>query len=135
MSETVQVNIRVPAEARDVLTRIGARLRADPSFADQLEALLAEDAPATGLSLAERMARIEEHLGIAEKTDTPQRVAPDTPALTTGEGRGRRLTPAGEKDLELRLGAGQPETDIAEAMGISINTVRARRKAMDERLL
>lgn len=134
MSETVQANIRVPAEARDVLTRIGARLRADPSFADQLEVLLAEDATATGLSLAERMARIEEHLGI-ETTDTPQRVAPDTPALTTGEGRGRRLTPAGEAEVERRIEAGEDDATIAGALDVSANTVKARRQRIGERLL
>lgn len=133
MSETVQANIRVPAETRDLLTRIGARLRADPSFADQLEALLADDATATGLSLAERMARIEEHLGI--ETDTPQRGAPDTPALTTGEGRGRRLTPAGEAEVERRIEAGEDDSTIAGALDVSANAIKARRQRIGERLL
>lgn len=130
MSDTKQVNIRVPDEARDVLARIGARLRAEPGFAAQLESYLDTlDDQTADATLADRVARIEEHLGITPH-DNPQ----DTP-LAIGEGRGRRLTPAGEKDIELRIGAGQPDADIASAMGISLNAVKARRKVIDERLL
>lgn len=135
MSETKQVNIRVPDEARDVLARIGARLRTDPGFVAQLESYLDTlDDQTADATLADRVARIEAHLGITP-TDNPPGTPPEKSTWTTGEGRGRRLTPAGEKDIELRIGAGQTDADIAAAMGISLNAVKARRKVIDERLL
>ena len=153
MPETRQFNVRIPDEARDVLTRIATRLREDDRFAARLEAFMDTlDDPTADDSLAERVARIEARLDAmggdltAEirsdtPTDTPQRDAPsqvgtaDTPALTTGEGRGRRLTTAGEVEVERHIEAGETDDTIATALEVSKNTVRARRKKIDERLL
>jgi len=153
MSDTRQFNVRIPDEARDVLTRIATRLREDDKFAARLTAFMDTlDDPTADDSLAERVARIEARLdamggdqlstrvddvqGIP--TDTPHRDAPsqpDTPALTTGEGRGRRLTTAGEVEVERRIEAGETDDTIATALEVSKNTVRARRRKIDERLL
>lgn len=134
MSATRQFNVRVPDEARDVLTRIATRIREDRTFIDRINGWLdtVEDGTADD-SLAERVARIEAALaeGEVKTVITPDDTPPDTPPLTTGEGRGLRLTEAGEHDLALRIGAGQPDDDIAAAMGISTNTVRARRKRIE----
>lgn len=142
MSGTRQFNVRVPDEARDVLTRIATRIREDRTFIDRINGWLdtVEDGTADD-SLAERVARIEAALAergpvtVTTPSGTPPNTPDDTPPLTTGEGRGLRLTEAGEHDLALRIGAGQPDEDIAAAMGISTNTVRARRKKIGERLL
>ena len=63
MAETVQVNIRVPEEAKDVITRLGFRLRKEPEFLERLIVLV------DGLAepdVAERLARIEARLAILE---------------------------------------------------------------------
>ena len=146
MPETRQFNVRIPDEARDVLTRIATRLREDDRFVARLEAFMDTlDDPTADDSLAERVARIEARLDAmggenrvptepnftSAPTDTPQ----DTPTLTTGEGRGRRLTTAGEVEVERRIEAGETDDTIATALEVSKNTVRARRKKIDERLL
>lgn len=46
-----------------------------------------------------------------------------------GEGRGRRLTPAGKAELARRLAAGETNREIAEALGIRPNAVANARKA------
>ena len=131
---TRQFNVRIPDEARDVLTRIATRLREDDQFAARLEAWLDTlDDDTADETLAERVARIEARLdgmGSDTPTDTPQ----GTP-WTTGEGRGRRLTTAGEAEVERRIEAGDDDATVAEALGVSTNTIRVRRKAMGERLL
>jgi len=122
MSETKQVNIRVPDEARDVLARIGARLRTDPGFVAQLEGYLDTlDDQTADATLADRVARIEQHLGI-----TPQGTPPGTP-LATGEGRGRRLTPAGEAEVARRIEAGEDDATIAGALDVTTNAIKSRR--------
>jgi len=63
MAETVQVNIRVPAEAKDLISKLGQRLRSDPDFIDQLAALLDGG---TDPDLAERLERIEARLAALE---------------------------------------------------------------------
>ena len=53
---TAQVNMRVPEESREILLAVGARLRADPAFAEQLQRFL------DGVgdkSLADRVAALE----------------------------------------------------------------------------
>lgn len=59
-----QVNMRVPEESREVLLQVGARLRADPAFADQLRRFL------DGLgdsNLADRVAALEARLDAMER--------------------------------------------------------------------
>tara|TARA_R100000935_G_scaffold55922_1_gene86532 strand:- start:9406 stop:9606 length:201 start_codon:yes stop_codon:yes gene_type:complete len=60
---SAQVNMRVPDEAREILLAVGARLRADPTFADQLQRFL------DGVgdkSLADRVAALEARLDAVE---------------------------------------------------------------------
>ena len=161
MPETRQFNVRIPDEARDVLTRIATRLREDDKFAARLTAFMDTlDDPTADDSLAERVARIEARLDamdapksggnpdaslatlpVSTPTDTPQRdvlsqlATADTPALTTGEGRGRRLTTAGEVEVERRIEAGEDNATIARALDVSTNTVQKRRNDIAARLL
>ncbi len=60
MAETVQVNVRVPEEARALILRLATRLRDDPSFPAALERFLDDLGPVdNGLTLTERVARLE----------------------------------------------------------------------------
>lgn len=167
MSDTRQFNVRIPDDARDVLTRIATRLREDDKFVARLTAFMDTlDDPTADDSLAERVARIEARLDamggasspnlgeqvhgqVGQAHDTPSDNLSDrmntlhrqlggtegTPPLTTGEGRGRRLTTAGEIEVERRIEAGDDDSTIAAALGVSANTVRARRRKIGERLL
>ena len=63
MAETVQANIRVPAEAKDLIGRLGRKLRDEPDFLERLTALV--DGP-TGPDLADRLAQIEARLAALE---------------------------------------------------------------------
>lgn len=53
--------------------------------------------------------------------------------LVTGEGRQRRLTPAGEREVERRLAEGQGDAEIASALGVARNSVANRRRRRAER--
>jgi hypothetical protein len=64
MAETVQVNIRVQPEAKDIIARLGRKLRDDPAFLDRLTALV--DGP-TGPDLTDRLAEIEARLAALER--------------------------------------------------------------------
>lgn len=81
MIEPRQLNVRVPDEARDLMTTIAARLRHDEGFSDKLAAWLETlNDPTADDSLAERVARIEARLdamGVAG--DDAQLSAPTTP--------------------------------------------------------
>ena len=162
MADTRQFNVRVPEDAREVLSRLVARLKEDAGFKARIEAWLdsIEDGTA-GDTLAERVARIEarlDALGAAPDRALPPEGTPpgnpsksgqippgsplksedtpqDTPALTIGEGRGRRLTVAGEIEVERRVAAGEDVTTISEALGVSKGTVRARVKKIERRLI
>lgn len=60
MAETVQVNVRVPEEAREVMIKMAARLRDDPLFFIALNRFLDDIGPvAEGLTLTERVAKLE----------------------------------------------------------------------------
>lgn len=241
MTEPRQLNVRVPDEARDLMTTIAARLRHDEGFADRLAAWLETlDDPTADDTLAERVARLEawreaiegenrdpnepnssrpeelpgaanapttpetpttptdtprstpqreaedartnlveasdevphpfdapqreasEHLqtfgdstlsprsGRSDTpTDTPPRGAPenvrkffpgsesppDTPHLTTGEGKSRRLTKEGIVEVERRIQAGENDKAISKAVGVGVGTVQKRRKVVEARLL
>ena len=54
---TSQVNMRVPEESREILLAVGARLRADPAFAEVLQRFLDGQGDK---SLADRVAALEE---------------------------------------------------------------------------
>ena len=64
---SVQVNLRAPEEARDLLQRVAARLRHDPAFHGQLEQFLRDlDDDTITPTLADRVARIEARLAALE---------------------------------------------------------------------
>ena len=123
---TRQLNLRVPDAARDILSRVAVRLKENEALIPRLEAWLAgldEDAPA--LSVTERLEALERRLEALEggnPTGNPQR----TP-WTIGEGAGRRLTTEGEGEVKRRIEAGESDAAIAEAVGVSSNTIKARR--------
>ena len=56
MATQAQVNMRVPEDAREILLAVGARLRADPAFAEELQRFLDG---AGDKSLADRVAALE----------------------------------------------------------------------------
>lgn len=61
MAETVQVNVRVPEEARALVLRLATRLRDDPSFPYALDRFLNDfeaNSP-SGMTLTERVALLE----------------------------------------------------------------------------
>lgn len=61
MAETVQVNVRVPEEARTLILRLATRLRDDPSFIYAVDRFLGDfeaNSP-DGMTLTERVARLE----------------------------------------------------------------------------
>lgn len=63
MAETDQINIRVPSEAKELIRKLGRRLRDEPDFLERLAALVdGDDSP----DLAERLARIEARLAALE---------------------------------------------------------------------
>lgn len=60
MANTVQINVRLPEEAREVMLRLASRLRDDPSALDALERFVDGLGPiGGGLTLSERVARLE----------------------------------------------------------------------------
>ena len=67
MTAQAQVNIRVPEAARDVLLKVGAKLRQDPAAVEALEAFLASlDDPTATPALADRVAALEARLAKLE---------------------------------------------------------------------
>lgn len=102
MTEPRQLNVRVPDEARDLMTTIAARLRHDEGFADRLAAWLETlDDPTADDTLAERVARLEawreamEGAHVSEgKVSTPTTpTPPETPTTPTDT---PRSTPQGD---------------------------------------
>ena len=67
--------------------------------------------------------------------DTPPPKTADQPQFTTGEGKGRRLTTAGEIEAERRILAGESDATIADFLGVGLATVRQQRKKVEGRLL
>jgi len=113
----VQVNLRVPADQKDLIHETARRLREDDGFAERLRALVESDQAAPGVQdqlneLFERVAALETAGGQA------------TPWL---DARGR-LTSEGEAELERRLQAGDRVNDVADALGVTASAV-SRRKA------
>lgn len=150
MTPSEQVNVRVPQSARDLILRIARSLRDDTAFAGKLERFLDQYGDGTiGPLLSERVDRIERRLDAMERrgiistpTDTP-RSAPDgtnlfgeregpDPAWTIGEGRGRRLSLEGERELLRRIEAGEDDATIAKAMGLRTFAVQNRRQKLED---
>ena len=60
---TPQVNIRVPEDAREVLLRVGARLRTDPAFTTQLRRFMdVLDDPTVTPTVADRVGLLEDRV-------------------------------------------------------------------------
>lgn len=83
-------------------------------------------APVAGI--LEEQTDIEDLLGTRQH---PQPHPSMNPEWFNGrEGRARRLSPEGERELERRIATGFNDKDIALTMGCAVNTVSNRRKAM-----
>jgi DNA-binding NarL/FixJ family response regulator len=125
----VQINLRIPEDDRDLMQRVAARLRHDPAFRGQLDQFLRDlDDDTITPTLADRVARLEARI-IEVLGDTPPDTPKDTP-FATGQGRARRLTPAGEVEVNRRIIDGQSDADIAAALGVSPNAVKNRRQSI-----
>lgn len=146
-----QVNVRVPSNGRDLILRLARLMREDSRFSAKLERFLddIEDKTATPL-LGERIEQIERRLltietktGISTPPPTPRRTphenlfgeadGPD-PIWTTGEGRGRRLSHEGEKELERRIIAGEDNNTISKAMGLKVFAIQNRRDKIEKEM-
>ena len=147
MAISEQVNVRVPSTARDLILRIARLLRDDTAFGSRLERFINEYEDASvGPLLSERVDRIERRLdgierkaGVVTPSSTPpvtpgqnlfgEREGPD-PAWTIGEGRGRRRSLEGERELERRIRAGEDNATIAKGMGLRPYAVQNRREGI-----
>ena len=72
-------------------------------------------------------------VGASQADPETGQASPAVPAdpWTSGEGRQKRLTPAGLAELDRRLSAGESVPAIAEALGVSHQTVSKRRAALE----
>ena len=146
-------SFRAPAEHHALVHAIAKALRRRPDLAEPLRLLLGQvadsDAPAEPLpdlaGLLRRLAAVEqrvaEHdalhaLQPALRPPVVQAEGPTQPAVaskapaepwTIGEGRMKRLTAAGVAELDRRLSAGESDSGIAVALGVSAQTVNKRR--------
>jgi len=114
----VQVNLRVPAEQKDLIHEAARRLREDDGFAERLRALVESDQAAPGVQdqlneLFERVAALESGGQTAPWLDA----------------RGR-LTSEGEAELERRLQAGERVNDVADALGVTASAVSRRKSKL-----
>lgn len=152
MTLTVQVNVRVPADTQELLAKIARRLREDDSFRHRLQRFMEEETdPGLGALLSQRLARVEQRLDemqeaqalAADQYAEAQDMLPKPPEIggsfvklvkpavkppvfTVGIGRGRRLTQAGEEELQRLISTGMSITDIARQLGITPHAVHAR---------
>ena len=155
-------SFRAPAEFHPLVHSVAKALTRRPDLAEPLRVLLATvadtAAPAEPLpSLADLVRRLDaverqvaEHgalLAVQPALPAPAVRAEGSamPALptvlhaphgepwTVGEGKQRRLTAAGLAELDRRLDAGELVAAIAEALGVSVMTVRRRRDGGAER--
>lgn len=153
MARIEQVNIRIPVEARSVISRIARRLREDHGFIHRLRRFMDEEENTVGAALlSERVAKIEGNLARVmhalppeaiheieratgmlrtsrEFSDPEQQVhepnLPD-PRWATGEGRGRRLTEEGVAEMTRLFHEGAKVTEIAEHLGVNVFAVKVR---------
>lgn len=156
----VQINLRVPEEARSVLSRLTARLREDPAFLAALENLVGDPDPAgAGLPLADRVTAAEaalqdlaarlaalEQVGAtgALPATVQEPAAPDSPVArfidmkradppwTVEGGKGRSLTPIGEQRFGEMVSAGLTMANISDLTGLSLATVGRRKREIRE---
>jgi len=134
---TRQTNIRIPRGSQPTMARLAKLMRDDPKFYLKVDRFLDEilDADQSAYML-ERIERLE--AAYSELTGKPiakimvsaAQEAPAGPVWTTGEGRGRRLTPEGEAELQRLVDAGRADNEIAEALGVRPFTVEHRRKRL-----
>ena len=145
MAEAEQVNVRIPKGAKPAIMRLARLLRQDENFVHRLGRFLDEDQDTDlGALLSQRIDRLERRLAALEvgapaPTDagrSPPEIAPKPPAepvWTTGEGRGRRLTEEGERELQRLVSEGLGDSAIAGRLGVKPFTVSARRKKPHEK--
>ncbi|WP_188913522.1 hypothetical protein [Aureimonas endophytica] len=150
MVEHGQINLRVPDDAKDTLKGVADKIRRDSGFLARLKRFMDEDDGERSAFLAERMDRLERRVADLETARGGTAPAPHASALprqenmfdppegdadssgtawATGEGRGRRLTPAGKAEMQRRIAAGERDNEIAAALGVRPNSVVQARKA------
>lgn len=131
----VKVTITIPEEHRDQLVAIGSLLRSAPGFAKQLGAFVEEAQRPTLMALmaqiAERLDRLEMRLddmgSDLQAVSEGEYIGPD-PDWTTGQGAGKRLTPAGDAELVRLIDRGMSDVDIGKRMELSALVIRRRRR-------
>jgi len=146
-------SFRAPAEHHALVHAVAKALTRRPDLAEALRLLLATvadtAAPAEPLpdlaGLVRRLQAVEGQVaqhaallalqpalqaraGEAEEPPPPAGPAPAEP-WTTGEAKRKRLTAAGLAELDRRLRAGESVAAVAEALGVSHQTVSKRRAA------
>lgn len=130
-----KVTITIPAEHRDQLIEVGSLLRSDPAFPQRLKALVEEvQTPSLKALLAqivERLDRFEmrlDDMGVdLQAVSEGEYIGPD-PDWTTGQGAGKRLTPAGDAELVRLIDRGMSDVDIGKRMELSALVIRRRRR-------
>ncbi|HER8900591.1 TPA: hypothetical protein VMX41_001784 [Streptococcus pyogenes] len=131
----VKVTITIPEECRDQLVAVGSLLRSDPGFRQTLGAFIEEaqrptlTALLTGIS--QRLDRLEMRLddmgADLQAVSEGEYIGPD-PDWTTGQGAGKRLTPAGDAELVRLIDRGLSDADIGKRMELSALVIRRRRR-------
>lgn len=141
-----QTNVRVPTQAKPTLSRLARMLRDDPGFLRRLIRFLDEESnPDTASFLSLRVERLERQvseittaLHEGRPIDPPRQETEPSPGRTTvprwttGEGRGRRLTPEGETELRRLSEEGWTNGRIAARLGIKPYAVSRKRQAEQE---
>ena len=151
MADIAQLNVRVPLDAFDVVRDLSKLLRADPAFRHRLQRLFDERSdPDVSALIGQRLERLERQVadlmaaqsqmkptgpsgaGIRAQTPSMFEAREHEPEPRSkwhiGEGRGRRLTPEGEAELDRLLDEGRRASEIADILGVRPNTVHNRRK-------
>jgi Predicted membrane protein len=116
------------------LAEVERRLAALEARIEEQTAPEVERAPLVAVAEEPEVARVEP----MTEASPPPSPEPATPAaveepLVVGEGRQRRLTRAGEQEVERRLAEGQGDAEIAAALGVARNSVANRRRRRAER--
>ena len=134
----LQMTLKVAEPARDTMVEIAAMMRSDPAFLLRLRNFV-EDAQRPTLAsafdrLAERLETIERHvLTLTKDVRAVKTKVADgkLPVWTTGQGANPRLTVEGEAEAARLIDQGLTDTDVALRIGVSVTTIRKRRRDLD----
>ena len=131
----VKVTLTIPEEHRDQLVEVGSLLRSLPGFTKHLQLLIDEtQRPALTVLLSQISQRLDQlDMRLDDMSADLQAVSegeylgPD-PDWTTGQGTGKRLTPAGDAELARLIDRGMSDADIGKRMELSAIVIRRRRR-------